>query len=106
MSKIVKDIVKSFYTTNLIHNLEVFSEYLHPEIELFWNSSFGFNKKYFSAIKSMFTEMAMSFESLRCEISHLIAEDNMVTIRYTYFVKLLKFPIKKKFWHILLLYGK
>jgi len=96
MSKTVKDIVQSFYTTDLIHNLEIFSEYLHPEIELFWNSSFGFNKKDFNAIKSMFTEMAMSFESLRCEISHLIAEENIVTIRYTYFVKTIEVPDKEE----------
>lgn len=96
MSKTVKDIVQSFYTTDLIHNLDVFSEYLHPEIELYWNSSFGFNKKDFKAIKSMFTEMAMSFESLRCEISHLIAEENTVTIRHTYFVKTIEVPDKEE----------
>ncbi|MDY8135719.1 nuclear transport factor 2 family protein [Aquimarina sp. 2201CG5-10] len=92
MSKTAKDIVRSFYETDLIHNSEVFSEYLHPEIELYWNSSFGFNKKDYSAIKSMFKEMSVSFESLRCEISHLLTEGDVVTIRYTYFVKTIEQP--------------
>ncbi|WP_109300756.1 nuclear transport factor 2 family protein [Aquimarina sp. AU474] len=96
MSNTAKDIVKSFYETDLIHNSEAFSEYLHPEIELYWNSSFGFSKKNFNDIKTMFSEMALSFETFRCEISHLIAEDNQVTIRYTYFAKTIETPDKEE----------
>lgn len=96
MSNTVKDKVRSFYETDLIHNIEVFSEYLHPEIELYWNSSFGFHKKDFNDIKVMFNEMASSFETLRCEIGHLIAEENTVTIRYTYFVTTIEMPDKEE----------
>ncbi len=96
MSNTAKDIVKSFYETDLIHNSEAFSEYLHPEIELFWNSSFGFSKKGFEDIKTMFSEMALSFETFRCEISHLMAEDDTVTIRYTYFAKTIEAPDKEE----------
>ncbi|WP_103068404.1 nuclear transport factor 2 family protein [Aquimarina sediminis] len=96
MSKVVKDIVRSFYETDLIHNTEAFSRYLHPEIELYWNSSFGFTKKDFDSIKKMFTEMSFSFEALRCEISHLIAEGDTVTIRHTYFVKTIEAPDKEE----------
>ena len=96
MSNTVKDRVRSFYETDLIHTIEVFSEYLHPEIELCWNSSFGFHKKDFNDIKTMFSEMASSFETLRCEISHLIAEENTVTIRYTYFVTTIEMPDKEE----------
>ncbi|PKV51135.1 SnoaL-like protein [Aquimarina sp. MAR_2010_214] len=95
MSKTVKDIVRSFYEADLIHDTKAFSEYLHPEIELYWNSSFGFSKKDFNDIKTMFNEMALSFETLRCEISHLIAEGNTVTIRYTYFVQTIETPDKE-----------
>ncbi len=96
MSTTAKDIVNSFYETDLIHNTEAFSKYLHPQIELYWNSSFGFTKKGFEDIKTMFTDMAQSFETFRCEISHLIAEDNNVTIRYTYFAKTIETPDKEE----------
>ncbi|WP_108867326.1 nuclear transport factor 2 family protein [Aquimarina aquimarini] len=96
MSETVKDIVRSFYETDLIHTTEVFSQYLHPEIELYWNSSFGFNKKDFKDIVSMFKEMSSSFDSLRCEISHLIAENQTVTVRYTYFVRTIERPDKEE----------
>ncbi|TSE11539.1 MULTISPECIES: nuclear transport factor 2 family protein [Aquimarina] len=90
-----KEIVRSFYETDLIHDVEAFSKYLHPEIILYWNSSFGFNKKDFNDIKTMFSEMALSFETFRCEISHLIAEGSSVTIRYTYFAKTIENPEKE-----------
>ncbi len=96
MSNTAKDIVRSFYETDLIHNTEAFSEYLHPEIELYWNSSFGFNKKGFDDIKTMFNEMSLSFETFRCEISHLIAEGNQVTIRHTYFANTIEDPEKEE----------
>ncbi|MCK8520345.1 nuclear transport factor 2 family protein [Aquimarina sp. D1M17] len=96
MNTTPKDIVRSFYETDLIHDADAFSKYLHPEIELYWNSSFGFSKKGFDDIKTMFNEMALSFETFRCEISHLIAEENQVTIRYTYFAKTIEAPEKEE----------
>ncbi|MBP2832636.1 nuclear transport factor 2 family protein [Aquimarina sp. U1-2] len=96
MSNTAKDIVRSFYETDLIHNPEAFSEYLHPEITLFWNSSFGFTSKNFEEIEAMFTQMAKSFETFRCEISHLIAEEDTVTARYTYFATTIEAPDKEE----------
>ncbi len=96
MSKIAKDIVRSFYEADLIHNAEALHQNLHPEVELYWNSSFGFSKKGFEDIKTMFNEMASSFETFRCEISHIIAEDTTVTIRYTYFAKTIEAPEKEE----------
>ncbi|TPN88782.1 nuclear transport factor 2 family protein [Aquimarina algicola] len=96
MSKTAKDIIKSFYENDIIHNIDSLSEYLHPEIELFWNSSFGFHKKDFKGIKAMFEDMAASFEGLRCEISHLIADGNKVSVRYTYFARTIEAPDKEE----------
>jgi len=96
MSKTAKEVVKLFYQTDLINDIEAFSDYLHPEVELNWNSSFGYNKKGFSDIKSLFKEMSSSFETFKCEISHLLEEDGMVTIRYTYIAKTIERPDKEE----------
>jgi len=96
MSNTPKDIVRSFYETDLIHNPEACSEYLHPEIELLWNSSFGFRRKNFVEIQNVFQEMGHSLETFRCEISHLIAEGNQVTARYTYFATTIENPGKEE----------
>jgi len=96
MSKTTKETVRSFYETKWIHNTKGLSEYLHPDIEVHWNSSFGFRKIGFSDIEDMFKEMGVSFETFRCEISHLLAEDNYVTVRYTYFGSTIENPGKEE----------
>lgn len=92
MNKTAKEIVTSFYETDLINTPEAFSEYLHPEIELDWTSSFGFSKKNFEDIKILFEGMSSSFESLRFEISHIISENSMVSLRYSFLVRLIENP--------------
>lgn len=96
MSKIAKEVVESFYKTDLIHDIEAFSKFLHPEVELNWNSSFGYDKKTFHDIKNMFKEMSSSFKSFRCVISHLLEENGMVTIRYTYVATTIERPDKEE----------
>ncbi len=96
MSKTPKEIVKSAYEVDLIHNLDELLDYLHPDIELDWSSSFGFLKKDFDGIVSMFKEMTVSFESIRCDISHLLAERDTVTIRCTFYAGTIENPGKEE----------
>ncbi len=81
-----KELVKSFYKSNFYKDEDVLKTYLHPECEIFWSSSDGFiNLKYDDVINHGKT-VSESYKSLRTEISQLIAEDNSVTIRYTFYV--------------------
>jgi len=96
MSKTPKEIVKSFYEIDVLKDLQSVVEYMHPDIELYWNSSFGFNKKDFGALKSMFEEMSTSFESFRSEISHILSDGDSVTVRYTYFANPIEEPEKEE----------
>lgn len=92
MSSSIKKIVKEFYTSDFYKNPEDVKMYLHPEAELFWNSSAGFNKMNFKDILEMSAEMSKSFHSLRAEISHLLKDKDDVTIRFTYHVKTVENP--------------
>lgn len=87
-----KRLVKEFYTSNFFKNSEDVKKFLHPEAELFWNSSAGFNKMNYDDIISMSSEMVKSFSSLRAEISHLLREKDEVTIRFTYHVRTVENP--------------
>lgn len=82
MSSKAKTLVKDFY-----ENFGDAGEYLHPEAELFWNSAFGFHKMDKAAIEHLAGEITRSFHSLRPEISHLLSEKEVVTIRFTYFMR-------------------
>ncbi|WP_025740364.1 nuclear transport factor 2 family protein [Aquimarina pacifica] len=95
MSKTVKDIVRSFYETDFVNNIDALSEYLHPDIELQWVSSFGFSKKKFDEIRTIFSDIAQSFETLTCEITQLISENNKVSVQYTYYGNPIEVPNKE-----------
>ncbi len=92
MSSSIKKIVKEFYASNFYKNPEDVKMYLHPEAELFWNSSAGFNKMNFQDILGMIAEMSKSFHFLRAEISHLLRDKDDVTIRFTYHVRTVENP--------------
>ena len=87
-----KDCVAKFYSSDFYQNPKSVKEYLHPEAQLFWNSSAGFHKLGFSEIGEMSKELAKSFESLRADISHLLSDNDMVTIRFTYYVRTVENP--------------
>ncbi|QED36864.1 nuclear transport factor 2 family protein [Antarcticibacterium arcticum] len=84
--------VESFYNSNFYKNQEEIKNYLHPDAELFWNSSAGFSKMNFSDILNLGIEMSRSFESLRAEVSHLLKDKDQVTIRFTYHVRTVENP--------------
>lgn len=96
MSHKAKEVVRSFYESNLLKDDQAFTKFFHPEIELYWNSSFGFNKKNFNEIKIMFSDMAKSFQSLECVITHMISEEDQVSVRYTYLAKTIENPEKEE----------
>ncbi len=80
-----KDIVKAFYESDFYKNQDVLRSFMHPDCELNWSSSGGFVKFNFNEILEHGQRIASSFKELRPEISHIISENNFVTVRYTYY---------------------
>ncbi len=81
-----KELVKSFYESDFYKNKEVLKKFLHPECEVNWSSSEGFIKLDYDGIVNHGKIVSESYKTLRTEISHLLAEGNTVTVRYTYYV--------------------
>lgn len=92
MSIEVKECVEKFYTSDFHKDPETLKDYLHPDAELFWNSSAGFHKLHFQEICDLIKELTKSFESLRADISHLLTDKDFVTIRFTYHVRTIENP--------------
>lgn len=92
MSLSAKRIVESFYTSDFNKDPQEIGGYLHPEAELYWNSSAGFTKMGSADILNLLREISTSFESLRAEVSHLLKEKDTVTIRFTYHVRTVENP--------------
>lgn len=92
MSLSNKKTVNAFYTSSLYEDPEEVKNLLHPEAELFWNSSEGFHKMNYQDIIKLSENLAKSFESLRAEVSHLLKDKNEITIRFTYHVRTVENP--------------
>jgi hypothetical protein len=59
-------------------------EYLHPDVSVEWNSSKGFVQLDYDGIVDISEELGL------CAIkdtSHIISENDMITVRYSHFVK-------------------
>ena len=96
MSKSKKKIVAEFYNSDFFNNPQILKEYLHPEMELFWNAKTGYNHLKRDAIIALAAETAKSYDGVRAEITHLIGKDNQVMIRFTYYVSTIEQPDKEE----------
>ena len=87
MSLSPKKIVRTFYEADLVHNEQILVDYLHPEVTLNWNSSFGYLQKDKDEIIELLKGMKGAYEFSRNKISHIISQKNTVCVRYTLFAK-------------------
>jgi hypothetical protein len=92
MSLSDKKLVEAFYKSDFYKNPDEIKNFLHPEAELYWNSSVGFNKMNFEDIINLSVGMSQSFESLRAEVSHLLKDKDQVTIRLAYHIRTVENP--------------
>ena len=90
MSSDNKKLLRNFFSSKYYKNISDFEKYIHPKIQIDWNSSKGFFQFDYEKFKAMSTEMGKSFENMSPEFSHLIEEDNKVCARFTYNVETLE----------------
>lgn len=88
-----KDIVKALYNSNILNDTSIAKKFFHPEISLIWNSATdGLSLLNFDDLVQFFQEISRSYIDMRVEVSHILQEDNFVTIRYKYYVKTIENP--------------
>ena len=92
MKKTAKEIVRNFYLSDILHDDKVLQRYFHPELTLIWNSSDGLAIMNYDDVIKFFTEIRKSYHDLRVEVSHLLQDDNHVTVRYKYYVRTMENP--------------
>jgi predicted SnoaL-like aldol condensation-catalyzing enzyme len=87
-----KEIVQKFYQSKALIDSEILKEFLHPEIVLEWNSSKGFLKMDYDSLLDLSGELAKAYVQSKVRISHIIAENDMVSVRYSHFVNTIENP--------------
>jgi len=92
MEKSAKEVVRSFYKSDLLKDETILEKYFHPEAILIWNSDDGLTIMHNEDLIAFFLEIRRTYFDLRLEVSHLLADDNHVTIRYKYYVRTIENP--------------
>jgi len=92
MGKSAKDIVRGFYKADILKDNTLLEEFFHPDLVLIWNSDDGLTIMNTEDLIGFFSEIRRTYFDLRIEVSHLLADDNHVTIRYKYYVRTIENP--------------
>lgn len=87
MSKKAKEIVRDFYRSDILKDETVLERFFHPEIILVWNGMNGLSIKNYDDIVDFFGEVRRSYDDLRVEVSHILQDDQHVTVRYKYYIR-------------------
>jgi predicted SnoaL-like aldol condensation-catalyzing enzyme len=87
-----KQIVEKFYKSDALIDSEVLKEFLHPDIIVEWNSSKGFVELNYNALIDFSIELSKAYVRSKVRISHIIAENDLVSVRYSHFVKTIENP--------------
>lgn len=92
MSVKSKEVIKGFYKSDILKDSTILKRFLHPEITLYWNSADGLTIMKYDEILAFYNEISRNYTGLRAEVSHLLADENFVTVRYKYFVRTMENP--------------
>ena len=87
-----KEIVQKFYQSEAMTDKEILKEYLHPEIVLEWNSSKEFIKMDYNSLLDFSAELGRAYSQSSIKISHIIGENDMVSVRYSHFANTIENP--------------
>ena len=87
-----KDIILDFYKSDVLLEPESVTDFLHPEVELEWHSTKGFLKLNKTEIINISRELNKAYVRSQSRITHIIEEGNLVSVRYSHFVKTIENP--------------
>lgn len=87
-----KEIIANFYASDVLLQKEEVKKWLHPEVELEWNSSTGYLKLDFDAILALTENLGKTYIRLKNQIFHQVIDKNKVAIRYKSYVKTIENP--------------
>lgn len=83
----VKKIVIDFFESDFYLSEATFKKFIHKDTEINWNGSTGFSQLNYESFKNRVLEMGKSYQKLIPKISHVIAENNKVCIRFLMLVE-------------------
>lgn len=80
-----KELVIDFYNSDALYNSKTLDTFLHPDVNLEWNSTKGLIKKDRKGLLQAADELKIGYEAIVVQIHQIINEDNLVSVHYTLF---------------------
>jgi len=90
-----KEIVLEFYKPDVILDKQAVKALLHPEVIIDWNSSKGFIQMNHADVLALTDDLKKAYLRSKTNISHIIEEGNLVSVRYSHFVKAIENPTEE-----------
>ncbi|MBG6189026.1 nuclear transport factor 2 family protein [Flavobacterium sp. CAN_S2] len=87
-----KEIVQQFYKSDALIDSEVIKDFLHPEVIVEWNSSKGFVELNYDSLVNLSAELSKAYVRSKVRISHILSENDLISVRYSHFVKTIENP--------------
>lgn len=87
-----KELVLDFYKSDLILHKDEVKEFLHPDLVIEWNSTKGFVMLNYHDVLNLTDDLSKAYIRSKMRITHIIEEGNMVSVRYSHFVKTIENP--------------
>lgn len=87
-----KEIVQEFYKSDVLLENESVSKFLHTDVVLEWHSSKGYLKLKHQDIMDLSAELGKAYVRSKARITHILENGNMVSVRYSHYVKTLENP--------------
>ncbi len=87
-----KELVTDYYQSGASRTTEGIARCLHDDMILKWHSSKGYLQLDKSDVLALTAELEKSYCSSRLDISHIIADGDAVSVRYTHYVNAFENP--------------
>ena|SRR5690606_31993946 len=87
-----KELVAEYYNSQALKNPDIMKDYLHEGMLLQWHSSKGYLQLEKNDLLALVAELDKSYVSSRVDITHIIAEGEQVSVRYTHYVHAFENP--------------
>lgn len=87
-----KEIVQKFYKSDALIDSEVIKDFMHPEVIVEWNSSTGLVQLDYKSLLILSHDLSKAYVRSKVRISHIVSENDIVSVRYSHFVKTIENP--------------
>ncbi len=87
-----KELVTEYYRSGAYRDAKAMDRFIHDELVFQWHSSKGYLELEKDDLLALAAELGKSYSDSRVVITHMIAEGDAVSVRYTHYVNAFENP--------------